>query len=120
MQPFVAAAAVREDYRHYIETSFLVRDPALKARIGQLIEDEKLLWQEAFVSLARPFRSGGSLSDLVAEGVETNQQLETLTHLGLRVFQGYLFAAGLSADDFAALLREPDGLINSRGGPQAA
>ena len=58
--------------------------------------------------------------DLVAEGVETNQQLETLTHLGLRVFQGYLFAAGLSADDFAALLREPDGLINSRGGPQAA
>ena len=58
--------------------------------------------------------------DLVAEGVETNQQLEALTHLGLQVFQGYLFAAGLSADDFAALLRDPDGLINSRGGRQAA
>ena len=58
--------------------------------------------------------------DLVAEGVETNEQLETLTHLGLKVFQGYLFAAGLSADDFAALLREPDGLINSRGGLQSA
>ena len=69
MQPFAAAEAVREDYRHYIETSFLVRDPALKARIGQLITTEKLLWQEAFVSLARPFRSGGSLSELVAEGV---------------------------------------------------
>jgi len=69
MQPFAAAEAVREDYRHYIETSFLVRDPALKARIGQLIDTEKLLWQEAFVSLARPFRSGGSLSELVAEGV---------------------------------------------------
>lgn len=69
MQPFAAAAAVREDYRHYIETSFAVRDPALKARIGRLIETEKLLWQEAFVSLARPFRSGGSLSDLVDHGV---------------------------------------------------
>lgn len=69
MQPFVAAAGVREDYRHYIETSFLVRDPELKARIGQLIETEKLLWQEAFVSLAHPFRGGGSLSELIAEGV---------------------------------------------------
>ena len=69
MQPFAAAEAVREDYRHYIETSFLVRDPALKARIGHLIDTEKLLWQEAFVSLARPFLSGGSLSELVADGV---------------------------------------------------
>src|SRR6266540_1339017 len=68
MQPFVAAEAVRDDYRHYIETSFLVRDPSLKARIGLLIEAEKLLWQEAFVSLARPFRSGGRLSDLVDDG----------------------------------------------------
>jgi hypothetical protein len=65
----VAAEAVREDYRHYIETSFLVRDPSLKARIGRLIAAEKLLWQEAFVSLARPFRSGGRLSDLIDEGV---------------------------------------------------
>ncbi len=73
MQPFAAAEAVREDYRHYIETSFLVRDPALKARIGQLIDTEKLLWQEAFVSLARPFRSGGSLGELVAEGVLSTQ-----------------------------------------------
>ncbi len=69
MQPFAAAESVREDYRHYIETSFLVRDPALKARIGHLIDTEKLLWQEAFVSLARPFLSGGSLSELVADGV---------------------------------------------------
>lgn len=68
MQPFAAAEAVREDYRHYIETSFPVRNPLLKARIGQLIETEKLLWQEAFVSLARPFHSGGSLGELVAEG----------------------------------------------------
>ena len=69
MQPFVAAEAIRDDYRHYIETSFPVRDPALKAEIGQLIEAQKLLWQEVFVSLARPFRGGGSLNDLVGAGV---------------------------------------------------
>src|SRR5689334_8234870 len=68
MQPFVAAEAVREDYRHYIETSFPVRDPALKAQIQRLIAEEKLLWQEAFVSLARPFHTGGHLTDLIADG----------------------------------------------------
>src|SRR5262249_14256923 len=46
-----------------------VRDPSLKARIGRLIESEKLLWQEVFVSLARPFRDGGKLSDLVDKNV---------------------------------------------------
>ena len=69
MQPFVAAEAVRKDYRHYIETSFPVRDSAIKAQVQHLIESEKLLWQELFISLARPFRTGGHLNDLIADGI---------------------------------------------------
>jgi len=38
---------------------------------------------------------------IVAEGVETNAQLETLRELGVECYQGYLFAAPLSATDFA-------------------
>jgi ATP-dependent helicase YprA (DUF1998 family)/very-short-patch-repair endonuclease len=91
MQPFAAAEGVRTDYRHYIETSFLVRNPELKARIGQLIETEKLLWQEAFVSLARPFRSGGSLSDLVAAGILSPQV--TQAHWGFETIFAHQAAA---------------------------
>jgi EAL domain-containing protein (putative c-di-GMP-specific phosphodiesterase class I) len=46
----------------------------------------------------------------VAEGVETQEQLRRLTLLGCDEYQGYLFAAPCSADDFARLLvrnREP-------------
>lgn len=38
--------------------------------------------------------------DLVAEGIEQRSQLEFLRELGVRRGQGFLFAAGLSGDDF--------------------
>ena len=65
---------------------------------------------EALVSITRARRM-----DLVAEGVETTEQREALIQLGLRLFQGYLFAPGLEADVFAQLLRDPDQLAR-RGG----
>jgi EAL domain-containing protein (putative c-di-GMP-specific phosphodiesterase class I) len=42
--------------------------------------------------------------DVVAEGVETEEQLEALKRLGCNRAQGYLFAAPMSASDVAKLL----------------
>jgi EAL domain-containing protein (putative c-di-GMP-specific phosphodiesterase class I) len=42
--------------------------------------------------------------DVVAEGVETEEQLEALKRLGCNRAQGYLFAAPMSAADVAKLL----------------
>ncbi len=39
---------------------------------------------------------------LVAEGVETEEQLESLTASGIRLIQGYLLARPTSADSFVA------------------
>ena len=58
---------------------------------------------QALVAITRVRRM-----DLVAEGVETREQRETLMHLGVNLFQGYLFAPELAASDFAALLEDPD------------
>lgn len=62
---------------------------------------------QALVAITRARRM-----DLVAEGVETKEQRETLALLGLNFFQGYLFAPGLPADEFADLLLNPDALAS--------
>ncbi len=43
---------------------------------------------------------------LVAEGVETQVNLEQLTAMGCDLAQGYLFARPLTAEDATALLSE--------------
>lgn len=69
MQPFLVAEKVKDAYRRYIETSFPIRREALRREFDRLIAEERLLWQEPFISLARPFRPGGAFQDLIAEGV---------------------------------------------------
>lgn len=65
---------------------------------------------EALVAISRSRRM-----DLVAEGVETKDQREVLIHLGVRLFQGYLFAAAMEPGAFAELLRDPDQLARRDG-----
>ena len=69
MQPFITADKVKDAYRRYIETSFPIRRDSLRQEFGRLVNEERLLWQEPYVSLARPFKTAGSFDDLVAEGV---------------------------------------------------
>lgn len=44
--------------------------------------------------------------NVVAEGVETEEQLALLRTQGCQEFQGYLFSRPLPADDMLKLLRE--------------
>lgn len=69
MQPFTIADRLKDAYRRYIETSFPMSSPALRQEFDRLVREENLLWQEPFLSLARPFADGGSFADLIADGV---------------------------------------------------
>jgi len=69
MQPFVAAGKVKDAYWRYIETSFPIRGHAPRWQFRRLVEEHKLLWQEPFISLSRPFKIGGSFDSLIAAGV---------------------------------------------------
>ena len=62
-------------------------------------------------TLVRAITSLGGALDLqiVAEGVETDEQLATVRALGVRWAQGYLFSEPVPADQAGALLRANDG-----------
>jgi EAL domain-containing protein (putative c-di-GMP-specific phosphodiesterase class I)/GGDEF domain-containing protein len=59
----------------------------------------------ALVELAR-----GLDIHVLAEGVETREEADTLRALGCSMFQGFFFARPLAADDFAATVTDPDWL----------
>ncbi|MFT4286183.1 EAL domain-containing protein [Nocardioides sp.] len=61
-------------------------------------EDEKIV--QAIISLARAFDV-----EVVAEGVETPEQLAYLRQHGCAAMQGFLFSKPLPPEEFAALLR---------------
>jgi EAL domain-containing protein (putative c-di-GMP-specific phosphodiesterase class I) len=50
---------------------------------------------------------------LVAEGVESEAQRQFLLQLGVPVGQGFLFAPGLSPDEFASRLRSPEDRVSN-------
>ncbi len=68
LQPFLAAERLKQAYRSYIAASFPLRRQELRERFERLVDKERLLWQDPFVSLARSPRPGRSLAELEAAG----------------------------------------------------
>ncbi|GMV60006.1 MAG: hypothetical protein AMXMBFR72_30990 [Betaproteobacteria bacterium] len=56
---------------------------------------------------------------VVAEGVETREQMERLVDEGCRLMQGWLFARAMPAEEFAALLRDAARCAGWRAVPAA-
>ena len=61
---------------------FPLRTYDLKAKFRQLVDEQHLLWQDPFVSLSRPFESGGTLEDLVHAGKISS---ESVSHTSRRL-----------------------------------
>ena len=71
--------------------------------VGRMTEgDQPLQIVRTIIELARVLGM-----DVVAEGIETNEQYRLLRQLGCRFGQGYLFARPMSADAVTQLLRLP-------------
>jgi diguanylate cyclase (GGDEF)-like protein/PAS domain S-box-containing protein len=78
--------------------------------IGLPYEENDCAIARAIVTMAQQLRQ-----EIVAEGVETAEQMSFLRELGCDQLQGYLFSPPVPADDFAQMLREGKRLaFNSR------
>jgi diguanylate cyclase (GGDEF)-like protein len=87
-------------YLHQFPFDTLKIDRSFIACIGPSGENTEIV--RTIVSLAR-----GLGLDVVAEGVETENQLFQLKDLGCQFGQGYFFSRPLSAEAAGALLRDP-------------
>lgn len=95
----------------YSSFIYLKRLPAMKIKIDREFvsgsdqdgSDRALI--EAMVAMASALKL-----DVVAEGIETEQQAETIRRLGCPKGQGFLFGRPVSAEDLSALLTASDGL----------
>jgi EAL domain-containing protein (putative c-di-GMP-specific phosphodiesterase class I) len=65
----------------------------------------------ALIALAR-----GLGIAVLAEGVETREEMETLREMGCRLFQGFFFAQPMDGPSFAAALHDPAWLDQRLGG----
>lgn len=91
----------------YSSLAYLARLPFTAVKVdrsfieGMSKNAEDLAIVTAIITLAQ-----GMNLKVIAEGVETEEQLKYLRLLRCNQMQGYLFSKPLPADDFAALLRE--------------
>ena len=90
----------------YSSLAYLKRFPIQKLKVDQSFirdlgrEDGDVVIAQAIVNLGRDLRL-----DVVAEGIETADEMATLRSYGCEYMQGYHFARALPAEEMAHLLR---------------
>ncbi|MGB3135919.1 MAG: EAL domain-containing protein, partial [Nodosilinea sp.] len=87
-------------YLHRFPTDTLKIDQSFVGRMDQSDDDREIV--HTIVTLGQKLGM-----DLVAEGIETENQLKQLRTMGCRRGQGYLFAQPMGCDEATALLANP-------------
>lgn len=91
----------------YSSLSYLKRFPVHYVKIDQtFIRDLSLGGEDAAITRAIIAMAHGLELKVVAEGVETTEQLDFLKEQGCDEIQGYLLSPPVEASAFTALLRE--------------
>lgn len=87
-------------YLHHLPLDALKIDRSFVSRIGTEGSESHLV--RTIVSLANNLGV-----DVVAEGIETEEQFTELSRLGCRYGQGYLFSPGRSAEELEGMIEDP-------------
>lgn len=94
------------DYVKRIPAKYIKVDQSFVKNIGLNPEDEAIL--DATINIAKRLNR-----ELIAEGVETEEQREYLLERECEYFQGYLFARPMPEEDIEVLLKERVALMGT-------
>ena len=94
----------------YSTFSYLRQLPVNRLKIDKsFVHDMTLHQDDAIIVLSIISMARGLNLEVVAEGVETAEQLRVLKRHGCHVAQGYLFSRPVSAAEFTAMIGNPSG-----------
>jgi superfamily II DNA/RNA helicase len=68
MDPFKIYKSVKEQYKSYIQTFQVFKNPEIKKFVEDGIDKRKMLWQEPVIQISKRFKAGASVEDLVKKG----------------------------------------------------
>ncbi|MBI3910936.1 MAG: DEAD/DEAH box helicase [Armatimonadetes bacterium] len=68
MNPFQVLQSIQRDYRKYVESFQVIASEDIPPVLAEAIERGELLWKDPFVQIARRFKPGGPLEDLIQDG----------------------------------------------------
>jgi diguanylate cyclase (GGDEF)-like protein len=109
LKEFGFALAVDDFGTGYCSLNYLKRFPLDTLKIDRAFVNDITLDADDAAIVRAIIGLGHNLNlKLVAEGVETQEQLTFLRHEGCDLVQGYLMSKAIAADAFMALLRTPD------------
>ena len=91
----------------YSSLSYLKRLPLDQIKIDQsFVRDMKMDSSDAVMVKTIIDLTGNFGLEVIAEGVETDEQLELLRHYGCEAYQGYFFSKPLPLEEFEMLLKQ--------------
>lgn len=65
MDPFKVYNAVKEQYKSYIKTFQVFKDPAIAQFVEEGIDKRKMLWQEPVIQISKRFSAGEPVAEMV-------------------------------------------------------
>jgi len=100
----------------YSSLSLLTRLPVCDLKIDRSFVAQLGISRKAEVVVGAIIRLARDIGlEVIAEGIETEQQLEHLRDLGCDIGQGYYFSPALSREDLLSRLTQRPALRSSRG-----
>jgi ATP-dependent helicase YprA (DUF1998 family) len=69
LDPIAAITQPREDFIRYLLTAYPIKDPKLRQKLKDKLEQPGIVWQHPYLEGSQPYQAGSSIAELVEAGI---------------------------------------------------